>query len=83
MLQCWLFLQDGQRLISICFCVDAGCAVLVNFYALFNCYIVVLLVQIREQGQQKGESSPYLTELLRLEEQAKQEGLGRWSKVRI
>lgn len=48
-----------------------------------NCYIVVLLVQIREQGQQKGEASPYLAELLRLEEQAKQEGLGRWSKVRM
>lgn len=40
-------------------------------------------MQIREQGQQKGEASPYLAELLRLEEQAKQEGLGRWSKVRI
>ena len=52
--------------------------------ALVNCYIVnLLLVQIREQGQQKGEASPYLAELLRLEEQAKQEGLGRWSKVRI
>ncbi|KAL2347119.1 hypothetical protein Fmac_001119 [Flemingia macrophylla] len=38
-------------------------------------------VKIREQGQQKGEASPYLAELLRLEEQAKQEGLGRWSKV--
>jgi len=38
-------------------------------------------MQIREQGQQKGEASPYLAELLRLEEQAKQEGLGRWSKV--
>ncbi|XP_027338494.1 ribonuclease TUDOR 1-like [Abrus precatorius] len=38
-------------------------------------------VKIREQGQQKGEVSPYLAELLRLEEQAKQEGLGRWSKV--
>ncbi|CAJ1974726.1 unnamed protein product [Sphenostylis stenocarpa] len=38
-------------------------------------------VKIREQGQQKGEASPYLTELLRLEEQAKQDGLGRWSKV--
>ncbi|KAJ1417805.1 Tudor domain [Sesbania bispinosa] len=37
--------------------------------------------KIREQGQQKGEVSPYLTELLRLEENAKQEGLGRWSKV--
>ncbi|KAF7833594.1 ribonuclease TUDOR 1-like [Senna tora] len=37
--------------------------------------------KVREQGQQKGEVSPYLAELLRLEEQAKQEGLGRWSKV--
>ncbi|URE46439.1 Staphylococcal nuclease domain-containing protein [Musa troglodytarum] len=37
--------------------------------------------KVREQGQQKGEASPYLTELLRLEEQAKQQGLGRWSKV--
>ncbi|XP_014509090.1 ribonuclease TUDOR 1 [Vigna radiata var. radiata] len=37
--------------------------------------------KVREQGQQKGEASPYLAELLRLEEQAKQEGFGRWSKV--
>ncbi|KAF7840208.1 ribonuclease TUDOR 1-like [Senna tora] len=37
--------------------------------------------KVREQGQQKGEVSPYLAELLRLEEQAKQDGLGRWSKV--
>ncbi|XP_019416742.1 PREDICTED: ribonuclease TUDOR 1-like isoform X2 [Lupinus angustifolius] len=36
--------------------------------------------KVREQGQQKGEASPYLAELLRLEEQAKQEGLGRWNK---
>ncbi|CAI8619265.1 unnamed protein product [Vicia faba] len=35
----------------------------------------------REQGQQRGEVSPYLAELLRLEEQAKQEGLGRWTKT--
>lgn len=40
-----------------------------------------LFLQVREQGQQKGEVSPFLAELLRLEEQAKQEGLGRWSKV--
>jgi len=40
-----------------------------------------LCMQVREQGQQKGEASPYLAELLRLEEQAKQDGLGRWSKV--
>ncbi|XP_026377143.1 ribonuclease TUDOR 1-like [Papaver somniferum] len=37
--------------------------------------------KVREQGNnQKGEASPYLTELLRLEEQAKTQGLGRWSK---
>lgn len=40
-----------------------------------------LYVQVREQGQQKGEASPFLAELLRLEEQAKQQGLGKWSKV--
>ncbi|PPD95175.1 hypothetical protein GOBAR_DD07794 [Gossypium barbadense] len=39
------------------------------------------LVQVREQGQQKGEASPILSELLRLEEQAKQQYVGRWSKV--
>ncbi|XP_038989395.1 ribonuclease TUDOR 1-like isoform X2 [Phoenix dactylifera] len=38
-------------------------------------------VKVREQGQQKGEASPYFSELQRLEEQAKQQGLGRWSKV--
>ncbi|GER54141.1 staphylococcal nuclease domain-containing protein, partial [Striga asiatica] len=37
--------------------------------------------KVREQGQQKGEASPFLTELLRLEEQAKQQGLGRWNRV--
>ncbi|KAJ4847923.1 Translin-1 [Turnera subulata] len=36
--------------------------------------------KVREQGQQKGEASPFLPELLRLEEQAKTQGLGRWSK---
>lgn len=25
MLQCWLFLQDGPRLIAVCFCVDVWC----------------------------------------------------------
>lgn len=38
-------------------------------------------MQVREQGQQKGEASPFLAELQRLEEQAKQQGLGRWNKV--
>ncbi|KAK4488915.1 hypothetical protein RD792_004705, partial [Penstemon davidsonii] len=37
--------------------------------------------KVRDQGQQKGEASPFLAELLRLEEQAKQQGLGRWSRV--
>ncbi|KAF7834078.1 ribonuclease TUDOR 1-like [Senna tora] len=37
--------------------------------------------KIREPGQNKTEASPYLSELLRLEEQAKQEGLGCWSKA--
>ncbi|KAL8497345.1 hypothetical protein ACS0TY_020872 [Phlomoides rotata] len=37
--------------------------------------------KVREQGQQKGEASPFLAELLRLEEQAKEQGLGRWSRV--
>ncbi|KAI4383007.1 hypothetical protein MLD38_008893 [Melastoma candidum] len=36
--------------------------------------------KVREYGQQKGDASPFLPELIRLEEQAKQEGLGRWSK---
>lgn len=38
-------------------------------------------MQVKEQGSQKGEASPFLAELLRLEEQAKQQGVGRWSKV--
>ncbi|KAJ0973495.1 hypothetical protein J5N97_021454 [Dioscorea zingiberensis] len=37
--------------------------------------------RVREQGQQKGEASPFLSELQHAEEQAKQQGLGRWSKV--
>ncbi|CAI9767251.1 unnamed protein product [Fraxinus pennsylvanica] len=36
--------------------------------------------KVRDQGQQKGEVSPFLSELLRLEEQAKQQGLGRWNR---
>lgn len=38
-------------------------------------------MQVRDQGQQKGEASPFILELQRLEEQAKQQGLGRWNKV--
>ncbi|KAL5724528.1 Translin-1 [Ranunculus cassubicifolius] len=37
--------------------------------------------KVREQGQQKAEVSPFLAELQRLEEQAKTQGVGRWSKV--
>ncbi|CAL5332782.1 unnamed protein product [Camellia sinensis] len=40
-------------------------------------------VKVREQGQQKGDASPFLAELLRLEEQAKQQGLGRWTMVSL
>lgn len=36
--------------------------------------------QVKEQGQ-KGEISPYVAELLRLETIARDQGLGRWSKV--
>ncbi|KAK4782988.1 hypothetical protein SAY86_007362 [Trapa natans] len=39
--------------------------------------------KVREQGQQKGEVSPFLAELSRLEEIAKQQGLGRWSRVSL
>ncbi|XP_050376067.1 ribonuclease TUDOR 1 [Argentina anserina] len=34
-----------------------------------------------KQGQTKIEASPFIAELLQLEEQAKTQGLGRWSKV--
>eukprot|EP01018_Ginkgo_biloba_P017900 Gb_32409 [translate_table: standard] len=37
--------------------------------------------KVRDQGQQKAEVSPYLAELQRLEEQAKQQGYGRWTKT--
>ncbi|KAI7985370.1 Ribonuclease TUDOR 1 [Camellia lanceoleosa] len=37
-------------------------------------------VQVKEQGQQKGDASPFLAELLRLEEPAKQQGLGCWTR---
>nr|GMC71659.1 ribonuclease TUDOR 1-like [Ipomoea batatas] len=36
--------------------------------------------KVRSQNQQKAEASPFLAELLSLEEQAKQQGLGCWSK---
>ena len=38
--------------------------------------------KVREQGQQsQGKVSPYIVELLQLQEQAKQEGFGCFSKV--
>ncbi|KAM0934780.1 putative micrococcal nuclease [Dioscorea sansibarensis] len=37
--------------------------------------------RVREQGQQKGETSPFLSDLQHAEEQAKQQGVGRWSKA--
>ncbi|KAL5207587.1 hypothetical protein ABZP36_032022 [Zizania latifolia] len=36
--------------------------------------------RVKEQGPKGGEQSQYLAELLRLEDVAKQQGLGRWSK---
>ncbi|CAD6250843.1 unnamed protein product [Miscanthus lutarioriparius] len=36
--------------------------------------------RVKEQGPKGGEQNPYLAELLRLEEVAKQQGVGRWSK---
>ncbi|CAL5418350.1 unnamed protein product [Camellia sinensis] len=36
-----------------------------------------------KQGQQKGDASPFLAELLRLEEQAKQQGLGHWTRIKM
>ncbi|KAL2939573.1 Ribonuclease TUDOR 1 [Bienertia sinuspersici] len=41
-----------------------------------NNYVSKLVVK-----EQKGEATPDLAELLQLEEQAKQQGLGKWSKV--
>lgn len=37
--------------------------------------------KVREQSQNKGEASPDLAELLKSEEQAKQEELGKWTKT--
>ncbi|KAL5665505.1 hypothetical protein ACJX0J_025613, partial [Zea mays] len=36
--------------------------------------------KVKEQGSKGGEQNPHLGELLRLEEVAKQQGVGRWSK---
>jgi staphylococcal nuclease domain-containing protein 1 len=43
----------------------------------------ILVDQVKEQGRRKGDNNPYTTELLRLEEKAKDQGLGCWSKVSI
>lgn len=45
-----------------------------------KCYSVD---QVKEQGRRKGDNNPYTTELLRLEEKAKDQGSGCWSKVSI
>uniref|UniRef100_A0A0D6R1R8 Ribonuclease n=1 Tax=Araucaria cunninghamii TaxID=56994 RepID=A0A0D6R1R8_ARACU len=37
--------------------------------------------KVREAGPQKAEVSPYIAELRRLEEQAKAQGYGRWTKT--
>lgn len=37
----------------------------------------------QKPGQQKGDASPFLEELLRLEVQAKRQGLGCWSTVSL
>uniref|UniRef100_A0A0D3FVE8 Ribonuclease n=1 Tax=Oryza barthii TaxID=65489 RepID=A0A0D3FVE8_9ORYZ len=45
------------------------------------CMVVAAgLAKVKEQGQ-KGEISPYVAELLRLETIARDQGLGRWSKL--
>ena len=44
---------------------------------------VIWLVDQVKQQRQKGDTSPYVTELLRLEEIARDQGLGCWSKVSI
>lgn len=80
MLLCWLFPKDGLRLKTVSFELYLGVPCWECFYLPVH-ELGLLCMQIREQGQQKGEASPYLAELLRLEEQAKQDGLGRWSKV--
>lgn len=69
------------------FCTYCSLQLLISFLGTMDiCYVDFLdkwtwFVQVREQGQQKGEASPFLAEFLRLEEQAKQQGLGRWSKA--
>lgn len=43
----------------------------------------ILVDQVKAQGRLKDDNSPYTTELLRLEEKAKDQGSGCWSKVSI
>lgn len=40
-----------------------------------------MFVQVREQGQQKGEPSDYVAVLKKSEELARSQGLGRWTMV--
>ena len=57
---------------------------LLIFYFMYHLIPNAILVdQVKEQGRRKGDNNPYTTELLRLEEKAKDQGLGCWSKVSI
>lgn len=47
------------------------------------CCLMVIITQVRDQGKQKGEVSPFIDELKRLEEQAKEKGLGLWCQVSL
>lgn len=74
---------------SCCFRLGQGWCIGVNFSVRQLTYFPLDLVswndsfwwnQVREQGQQK-DANPYLKPLQDAEEQAKQQGLGRWSRV--
>lgn len=75
---CLWLLEAGQRFSIVLSCSKCYCLL---SHAVSH--MKFSITQVREQGQQKGEASPYLTDLLRLEEQAKQQGVGRWNMVCI
>ncbi|XLR54029.1 hypothetical protein S83_004701, partial [Arachis hypogaea] len=70
-----LVVSQGWAKLGYCV-LSSDCVCLSYFLAAGVFIVVILFLQVREQGQQKGEASSYLAELLQLEEQAKQEGLG-------
>lgn len=72
----WAKVIYFKKIISSLQCFDF-------IYVLHQMIFFLYVLQVREQGQQKGEVSPHLPDLLRLEEQAKQQGLGRWNRVCI